>query len=1014
MKHTRFTWLGVPLVMLGFAVGSAAQAQDDAKAATTIALDLLTDNNARGAVAVLADAARRYPQDRKIGALLYTLLRDKRWPVGQTLPVKLSAAVTVVDFSSDAKLVIAGAEDGTVRLLDVESGRLLDATVKHPGSIVNVAILPGNELAFSVGRAGVARIWRIADGKVEREWSNKDSAFTAAAVSKDFKHIALGYENGDARVYDRESGEEIGEAIKHTKAITGLVFSPDGQALATASADGSSRVWQLATGKPRDFVVKHNGPLRSVDFGRLGILLLTASDDGIAKITDATSGAPIIPDLNCGAAIRDARLSPSGIRFHTVLDDHTVRIWDSFTGKPVEGVIRTDDGIVSADWGPAGMRMVTASDGPLADLWRVRDGQQIAEGMLHETPVRVAAYGPNARLIATGCADGTLRVWRQDVGAASEGLPTVRKHYGAVRTAFFSADGKGLVSCADDFTAVRWNLETTRPIGRALPQEGKPVCAVYSPDRSFVATVTEGGKAFVFDGKSGEPHGSPLNLGAPGRWIDFHKDGRLFITTAGAKAVVWTVDDAHPSGAAIEHPRKGKLNMARFSPDGKLIVTAGADGTARIWNSDSRKLVATLKKHEGAVTTARFSFDSKMLVTTGADGSIVAWDTATWKQTGTTMLLPGEIWSAVIGPNKQFVAATSQLSNGVRFFDIETGRPFTDGIDLPADAVSIDLNPDGDVLAVASADATVKTYGSPFVTEDTPNWMPEFAERIVGIRVDRPGTFAPVYASYDQLKQYPPAAAAPGSDFAMLAKWMVTFGVDRTTSPRTFATIASNVQRCVEERSLEALYEIYEAAPANPLIFAAMSLYVPTQRQGEYLAEYALERSANDPIAQAYVASTFAKYRRMDEAERVMKTALAATPNDHRVLRRAARLDVLQGRKDEAIAKMERAVADDREDAETFRSYGWVLYNLGEPAKAMEQFSKASELTGGADEDVLAGICLVAAATGDKATATTRYQRLINRTAEWGDPKYIKNLTGWTEKELSELERIRALAAAKR
>jgi Tfp pilus assembly protein PilF len=152
----------------------------------------------------------------------------------------------------------------------------------------------------------------------------------------------------------------------------------------------------------------------------------------------------------------------------------------------------------------------------------------------------------------------------------------------------------------------------------------------------------------------------------------------------------------------------------------------------------------------------------------------------------------------------------------------------------------------------------------------------------------------------------------------------------------------------------------------------------------------------------------------MEDAERVMKAALEAAPNDHRVLRRAAKLDVRQNRKDEAVAKMERAVAADREDAETFRSYGWVLYNLGEPAKSMEQFTRANELLGGSDEDVLAGICLAAAATGDQATAAARYQRLITRTAEWGDPQYIKSLAGWTEKELSELERIRALATAKR
>ena len=803
------------------AFSGLAQAQEDANTLVKRALDLLEDNNARRAVAVLADGARRYPQDRKLGGLLYTLLRDKRWPLPATLPVKLPSAITVLRFSPDAKLVIAGAEDGTVRILDSDSGKLLDATVKHPGAVVCAAILPGNERAFSLGKAGDAHVWKIADGSTIRKWSNGDSAFSACAISKDYRRLALGYANGEVHVYDRELGKQLGEAVKHPNAITSLAFSPDGETLGTGSADGTARVFDVATGKARGFVVKHKTPLVSVDVGR-GDLLLTASEDGIAKVLNAKDGK-LIAEINCGAKIRNAHLGGSGTFLSTILSDNTVRIWECQTGKQMEGVIRTDDGIVDADWGPAGISMVTASDGPLAYTWRVRTGQRVTEGMLHQSPVRVAAYGPNSRRIATGCADGTLRIWRVDVGAANEALPAIRTHSAAARTAFFSADGKGLVSCSDDLTMIRWEAGSTRPLGGAMPYDGGPVCAVYSPDRSFVVTVTEDGKAFLTDGKSGETRGVPRDLGAPGRWVDFNSDGKHFITTAGAKAVIWSVDNAAAVGAPIVHPRGGDplLRMARFSPDGNLIVTAGNDGTARVWETNSHKQVAVLKKHEGPVTSARFSFDGKLLVTTGADSAIIVWDTAKWQPVSAPIVLPGEVYSAVIGPNDQFVAATSQLSEGVRFFDISTGRAFGDGFDTPADAITVDLHPSGDALTVACADGTVRTYDSPWVDEDIPKWMPDFAERIIGMRADGPDKFAPVYSNYDELKQYPPAGTAPDADFGKLAKWMVTYGIERTLSPRLLATIESNVVQRVAERSLEALYELFEAQPANPLIFAA-------------------------------------------------------------------------------------------------------------------------------------------------------------------------------------------------
>jgi Tfp pilus assembly protein PilF len=278
------------------------------------------------------------------------------------------------------------------------------------------------------------------------------------------------------------------------------------------------------------------------------------------------------------------------------------------------------------------------------------------------------------------------------------------------------------------------------------------------------------------------------------------------------------------------------------------------------------------------------------------------------------------------------------------------------------------------------------------------------------MRVDGPEKFAPVETTYAQMQQYPPPNTPRDSDFGRLAKWMVTYGVNRTTAPRATATIESNVVARVEERSLDALYELFEAASANPLIFAAMSLYVPTKRQGEFLAEYALAHADENPLAQSYVASTFAKYGRMEEAERTMKAALAAAPEDFRVLRRAAKLDARQNRKEAAIEKYQRAVAGDPEDKITYCDYGWSLYNLNEPAKALEQFEKADEFAGGSDPDINAGICLSAAATGDQSTATSRYKRLIKIAAEWGEADYLKNLTGWTEKELKEMERIRALA----
>ena len=56
-----------------------------------------------------------------------------------------------------------------------------------------------------------------------------------------------------------------------------------------------------------------------------------------------------------------------------------------------------------------------------------------------------------------------------------------------------------------------------------------------------------------------------------------------------------------------------------FSPDGRRIVTASLDRTARVWNTASGQLLATLQGHTDAVGSAEFSPDGQRIVTASAD-----------------------------------------------------------------------------------------------------------------------------------------------------------------------------------------------------------------------------------------------------------------------------------------------------------------------------------------------------------------------------------------------------------
>ena len=77
-----------------------------------------------------------------------------------------------------------------------------------------------------------------------------------------------------------------------------------------------------------------------------------------------------------------------------------------------------------------------------------------------------------------------------------------------------------------------------------------------------------------------------------------------------------------------EHVLKGHskaVRSAAFSPDGRRIVTAARDATARVWDSETGRELCVLKGHDGSVDTATFSPDNRRIVTASVDKTARVW-----------------------------------------------------------------------------------------------------------------------------------------------------------------------------------------------------------------------------------------------------------------------------------------------------------------------------------------------------------------------------------------------------
>jgi len=98
---------------------------------------------------------------------------------------------------------------------------------------------------------------------------------------------------------------------------------------------------------------------------------------------------------------------------------------------------------------------------------------------------------------------------------------------------------------------------------------------------------------------------------------EYSPDGRFIAAASGEAA--WVSDPGRGEVVRKLDRHTGRVNSASFSPDSRLIVTASADNTARVWNAETGESIATLLDHNGPVLNALFSPDGRSVFTASED-----------------------------------------------------------------------------------------------------------------------------------------------------------------------------------------------------------------------------------------------------------------------------------------------------------------------------------------------------------------------------------------------------------
>ncbi len=205
------------------------------------------------------------------------------------------------------------------------------------------------------------------------------------------------------------------------------------------------------------------------------------------------------------------------------------------------------------------------------------------------------------------------------------------------------------------------------------PPHVRPIVSVvqFSRDGKWLLSGSgdvddERGEALLFsrDGATKKFTAEPRRLkhDAPVSNLDFSPDSLRFVTATGAQqrgpgeARIWTISGDGPrtkveSINALQH--RARVVEARFSPDGKRLITASQDGAARVW--DENGAFISILEHEVWLFTARWSPDGRFLLTGSRDGFARLWDATTGLLAWPKLAHTGSISLARFAPDGQSV-----------------------------------------------------------------------------------------------------------------------------------------------------------------------------------------------------------------------------------------------------------------------------------------------------------------------------------------------------------------------
>jgi len=566
---------------------------------------------------------------------------------GQTLHKRWrahTARIGSLVFSPDGNLLASGSWDGTVKLWEMASGKLL-WTGRHTSQVNRVVFSPSGTLLASGGGDANLRLWEVGSGR-ELQTLAHPGPVSVVAWSPSEKLLASGDRTGVIRLWQIEwgSGTCVQMHQGHSAWIEGLAFAPDGKTLASASYDGTIKLWDLGSWQTHKSLFTQMAWRRRAVWSPDGRILATCSFDRNIYLWDGKTYRFLLSLHEHTAAVYDLAFTSDSNSLLSVSEDGALRVWDvsaASTLSKAEGLnpsVITGQGIhvmrgytgtlYDVDWNSDHSRVASMGSDGLINVYTVAEGA-LYRSFSGNTPIMFGiSWRADGRWLAASKMGNLITLWDMQSGDQSRELADPDNSSIVFYGVAWRPDGQRLAAGTSSHGALVWDVTTARLVrpGTAFPTRIRFVA--WSPDGEQLAGGGDNGIVYVWDANNGALRQQLTGNGGMITGLAWSPAGTLLGASASGKEhgeiFIWD-----PNRGEHKHTLggdKGTIHTLAWGASNEVVISGGDDGKLRWWDVAQGTCVHVRLAHEGAVQALRRTTDGTTLASCGDDGAIMLWD----------------------------------------------------------------------------------------------------------------------------------------------------------------------------------------------------------------------------------------------------------------------------------------------------------------------------------------------------------------------------------------------------